>query len=140
MTEYMTRQRKLLMRFMSEHADENLSAGEIYEGLKNSNISLSAVYRNLRQMEEEGRVTRITRTGNRESFYQYVATEKCREKMHLVCRYCGRAEHLSDEDEEEFINNLSMHRMFSIDLSSTVIYGMCYRCRCERARAETEER
>jgi Fur family ferric uptake transcriptional regulator len=133
MSEYLTRQRKLLMEYMKDHPDENMSAAEIFSGLNSSDISLSAVYRNLRQMEEEGRVTRITRTGSREAYYQYVATDRCREKIHLVCKYCGRAEHLSEEDESEFINNLTMHRMFSIDLASTVVYGTCYRCRCERA-------
>lgn len=133
MAEYLTRQRKILTRFMARHTDENLSVGDIYAALKDEDISLSAVYRNLRRMEDEGKVTRITRTGSREAYYQYVATERCRERIHLVCKYCGRAEHMSEEDESEFINNLAMHKMFSIDISTSVIYGTCYRCQCERA-------
>ena len=44
---YMTKQRKALLRYLSQHADETLSAKQIEAALSGEGISISAVYRNL---------------------------------------------------------------------------------------------
>ena len=47
MQKYKTRQRKLLLEHLAAHADEELSARQIENALREYDISLSAVYRNL---------------------------------------------------------------------------------------------
>ena len=53
MPSYSTRQRKVLLAYLSQHPDELLSARQIADALADEKISLSAVYRNLAQLEAE---------------------------------------------------------------------------------------
>lgn len=53
MSSYSTRQRKALLAYLSRHPDELLSARQIADALADEKISLSAVYRNLAQLEAE---------------------------------------------------------------------------------------
>ena len=65
MARYATRQRRALQEYLSRHPDESLSARQIAEGLCGDGISVSAVYRNLAQMELEGEVRRTGKAGSR---------------------------------------------------------------------------
>ena len=73
MAKYLTRQRKRLLKYLSEHTDEQISARQIAEDLAADQISISAVYRNISALEEEGLLKRSVREGTREVFYQYIA-------------------------------------------------------------------
>ena len=76
MAKYLTRQRKRLLAYLSEHTDEQMTARQIADALAADNISISAVYRNLSALEEEGLLKRSVREGTREVFYQYIAAER----------------------------------------------------------------
>lgn len=52
------RQRKRLLEYLSEHTDEQMSARQIADALATDEISVSAVYRNLSALEEEGLLKR----------------------------------------------------------------------------------
>ena len=54
----MTKQRKALLAFLSAHADEELTARQMEQALSEQGISISAVYRNLADLEKEGKVRR----------------------------------------------------------------------------------
>ena len=58
MSSYSTQQRKALLAYLSRHPDELLSARQIADALADEKISLSAVYRNLAQLEAEEKVQR----------------------------------------------------------------------------------
>ena len=83
MPKYMTKQRKTLLDFLERHADEELSAKKIEAELSDSGVSISAVYRNLSDLEKEGKVRRISKSGSREVFYLYTDAHECRESLHL---------------------------------------------------------
>ena len=51
MAKYLTRQRKRLLEYLSEHTDEQMTARQIADALTADNISISAVYRNLSALE-----------------------------------------------------------------------------------------
>ena len=61
---YSTRQRKLLLDYLSAHPHQLLSAGEIARDLREREVSLSAVYRNLAQLEAEGFVYTVAGRGS----------------------------------------------------------------------------
>lgn len=63
MPKYMTKQRKALLSFLSAHADEELSARQIAQTLSGEGISISAVYRNLSALEQEGKIRRVSKNG-----------------------------------------------------------------------------
>ena len=63
MSSYSTQQRKALLAYLSRHPDELLSARQIADALADEKISLSAVYRNLAQLEAEEKVRRSSKSG-----------------------------------------------------------------------------
>lgn len=89
MHSYSTRQRKVLLSYLSQHPDELLSARQIEDALADKKISLSAVYRNLAQLETEEKVRRSSKSGTREVYYQYLDAESCKGALHMSCIKCG---------------------------------------------------
>ena len=74
---------------------EHPSAEMIYTDLKGDlpNLSLGTVYRNLKQLEEIGRVIRVTSVDNHERY-----DANCEDHVHLVCERCGRVIDIMDAD------------------------------------------
>ena len=82
MAKYMTKQRKLLLDYLSEHADETLPTSRLVTDLSEKGISASAIYRNLADLEQDGKVKRSTKPGSQELYYRYVGMESCRDHLH----------------------------------------------------------
>lgn len=128
MSKYMTKQRKLLNEYLQGRTDESISANQIAEALSDK-ISKSAVYRNLSDMEAEGKLRRVTSEGSREVIYQYVDEEKCHNCLHLSCKKCGKTYHMKHLAAESLIDNVEANEEFVIDKEKTVLYGICKDCR-----------
>ena len=103
MARYLTRQRKQLLEYLSEHTDEQMTARQIADALTAESISISAVYRNLSALEEEGILKRSIRENTREVYYQYIAAEECKDSLHLSCRVCGKSIHLGEKEAEQLL-------------------------------------
>ena len=67
MSGYNTKQRRALLAFLGEHPDELLTARQMADALAEKQISLSAVYRNLAQLEAEEKVRRSAKSGSHEA-------------------------------------------------------------------------
>jgi Fur family ferric uptake transcriptional regulator len=128
MSAYVTKQRKILLDYLSAHTDQQLCASKIATDLKDEGISLSAVYRNLATLEADGKVKRNTKGGTREVYYQYVDDECCKEHLHLYCKKCGKTFHLDTEETSMFVNRIALNDNFKIDKSDTILYGVCKIC------------
>ena len=101
------------------------SAEMIYNDLKGDlpNLSLGTVYRNLKQLEELGRVIRVTNVDNHE---RYDAI--CEDYAHFVCEKCGRIIDLMDADinAAKMVCNLSGGA--KIKRIRIVLNGICENC------------
>lgn len=128
MSIYMTTQRKKLFAFLRENPDKQFTAKQISDQLCDSSISLSAIYRNLALMDEQGLINRIVRENNREVYYQYIHSEECRNCIHLTCIKCGRIFHMNKQISEQMISDVSDVDGFLISKSKTVLYGVCKQC------------
>ena len=126
MQAYMTQPRKRLMRYLHDHADETLSAGQIAQELPE--ISVSAVYRNLSALEKDGAVQKVAKAGTREVFYRYKKAEECRAHLHLSCKKCGRTFHMDEAETEALVEAVAKLDGFAIDRGDTVLYGLCNGC------------
>ena len=126
---YITKQRKILLKYFQEHIDEPVSAQQIATALEGQDISVSAVYRNLSALEKAGKLQRISRKDSREVYYRYTAFDKCRECLHLSCKKCGKTFHLSSSGADKIIDALSDTENFSLDKSDTILYGICGSCK-----------
>lgn len=125
----MTKQRKALLAFLGSHADEELSARAIEDALQSEGISISAVYRNLADLEQEGKVRRLSKSGSREVFYLYTDGDACRDCLHLSCEKCGKTYHMSVPGAATLIENLQKSDAFTVDKANTVLYGICKDCK-----------
>jgi len=128
MVGYQTEQRRLLYSFLTAHPDEQFSAREIADVLSGHSISLSAVYRNLAAMVDEGLINRVTKYGSRESFYQFIQSEECQNALHLICTECGKTFHMSRLLDEWLIHSLSQSDGFQLNKTKTILYGVCQNC------------
>ena len=128
MAKYMTKQRSLLLDFLQAHPDQALSAGQISEGVEGAQISPSAVYRNLAELEAEGRVRRLRRGEGREAFFQYMDGADCRNSVHLSCTRCGKTFHMNALGAERMLRDVERSDMFQVDRNETVLYGICSAC------------
>ncbi len=125
---YMTRQRMLLLAYLEQHPDVLLSANQIAAALAAEKISVSAIYRNLSDLEAEGKVRRTSQNRKREVYFQYIDAKHCKDSLHLNCQRCGRSYHLSTELAEVIIKGLASSEDFQINKANTVIYGICSSC------------
>lgn len=123
---YGTVQRKRLLDFLENHCDQQFTVQEIFSALED--VSLSAVYRNVSKMVENGCIQRFPKPGSTEFLYQYVATHHCADHVHVKCERCGDIAHL-DEKVERLITQLLMSEQdFTIDPSKTMLFGICREC------------
>ena len=127
MPKYMTKQRKLLTDYLRQHIDENLSAGQIAQALSDT-ISKSAVYRNLSDMEAEGKLHRVAAGGSREVIYRYSGGVSCSQSLHLSCKKCGKTVHMQKQIADSLVDKVAQSDDFAIDKGETVIYGVCAGC------------
>lgn len=125
----MTKQRKALLAFLSAHADEELSARQLETALSDVGVSISAVYRNLSDLEKEGKIRRVSKSGVREVLYQYIDSDVCRGFLHLSCEKCGKTYHMNMRGTEMLMNSLEQSDKFFINKANTVLYGVCKDCR-----------
>ena len=125
---YTTKQRKTLADYLTSHRDQELTATEIARALRSEGISLSAVYRNLASLEEEGLVQRITRAGDRKIFFRFSGAEECREHIHLRCRKCGKTFHMDAGTTDLLDEKVAERCGFKMDRAETVINGVCGEC------------
>ncbi|MBE6687805.1 MAG: transcriptional repressor [Ruminococcaceae bacterium] len=135
MDKYMTEQRRELMSFFKNNPDKSFTAKEVKSALKNAEISISAIYRNLARLEQDGYITRSVKNTSREIYYQSLISEKCRHCIHLNCVKCGNTFHMNHDICTELMQNVSERDGFKISSEKTVLYGVCGKC----GGAESEE-
>lgn len=107
---------------------EHPSAEMIYNDLKgdNPNLSLGTVYRNLKQLEELGRIIRVTNVNNHERY-----DANCEDHVHFVCERCGRVIDIMDADINAAKNACNLSKGAKIKRIQIVIDGTCEECAFE---------
>lgn len=125
---YKTKQRDVILKFFEKNHDKNFTVTEIFENVKNENISLSAIYRNLAELEKAGKVRKLSKNGSTSAYYQFIGCEKCSGHVHLSCIDCGKTVHLSSADSNFISSNVLKNSHFDPDASGAVIFGMCSAC------------
>lgn len=125
---YNTEQRTTLLNFLTENPDKTFSAKEIALALAGKHIAKSSVYRNLAELESEGKIKRMSKAGSNESFYQFFDNSECKNHIHLSCTKCGKIFHLESEQTEKLVSQVEAAGGFEISKSETTLYGVCKEC------------
>ncbi|MEA4964635.1 MAG: Fur family transcriptional regulator [Oscillospiraceae bacterium] len=129
MKEYATKQRMLLLSVFQEHSGEPLSIDGILAQLPpGSQISRSAVYRNVDKLAQEGILRKTLSEGGRKTLYHYIRCEAHCERLHLRCEKCGKVFHLENEADEDTLQSILQKNGFRLDEQATVLSGVCKDC------------
>lgn len=124
---YRTEQREKLYRLFEENPHESFTARELADRIGDS-ISLSAVYRNLADLEAAGRVSVSVLPGDITRRYRIAGHGSCSRHLHFSCLKCGSVIHLSESGTKRLGRMLAANGL-KLDLAKTVINGLCKTCR-----------
>lgn len=126
---YKTKQRELIAGFFKDNTDRQFSINDISDMFSES-IGKSTVYREVSRLVEEGFVRKYPDSDGY-FWYQY-AGEHCHEHFHLRCISCGRIVHLDCHLMNDVCRHINSEHDFEIDMSRTVLYGVCGKCKADR--------
>lgn len=127
---YHTAQKKFLIDFLRDHADEAFTVEELAARLAGEHApGKSTLYRLLPHLVEEGEVKRFVREGSRKAVYQAVGCRHHDAHLHLKCTDCGKLLHLDDDASTAVLRNVLRNSHFAIDERQTVLFGKCGACR-----------
>lgn len=126
---YKTKQRELIAGYFKKNTDRQFSINDISDRFSES-IGKSTVYREVSRLAEEG-VVRKYPDSEGGFWYQY-AGEHCHEHFHLRCISCGRIVHLDCHLMNDVCRHINSEHDFEIDMSRTVLYGVCGKCKDNR--------
>ncbi|MGI5898514.1 MAG: Fur family transcriptional regulator [Christensenellales bacterium] len=124
---YETEQRKRLFSFFMDHPDTHFTIEELSKNIEG--ISLSAIYRNVSKMIDDGKVRRFQKDGCRKFLYQYIAGGECASHLHLKCNGCGLILHMEQGAAQAIIAAARKSNRFEIDKTATILYGRCTSCK-----------
>ena len=115
-----------ILSILETHADEHLSAEDVYKALIDAgeDVGLATVYRVLTQFESAGLVIRHNFEGGRSVF----ELDSGQHHDHLVCLSCGKVVEFVDETIEQHQQDIAERNGFHILDHSLVIYGRCAAC------------
>lgn len=125
---YKTEQKKILLDYLSTHAERAFSLEELLPPMVERGVGKSTVYRLVARLAEEGAVRRYLREGKRGYTYQFFAGHDCHAHLHLRCTDCARVLHLSDGVSDGLRALLSSDGGFTLDGERTMLYGRCADC------------
>lgn len=127
-----TKQKELVIKFLTENRDKHLTAEEILISIKkeNKDISQATVYRILGQLVSSNVVRKYIANDNKKACYQYVdSVNKCNMHYHLICEKCGETIHFESKKLELLKSDILKEKNFDINLQKIVFYGICKNCK-----------
>lgn len=124
MRKYNTRQRERILELFTNESERCFSAKEIYALC--ADVGQATVYRTLSMLEREGRIKRYRTAGG--DCFKLSSLEKADCHVHFACKSCGEIIHSECNFITEVAEHLKKHHDFSLDITETVIYGICGKC------------
>ncbi|MBR5922366.1 MAG: transcriptional repressor [Clostridia bacterium] len=129
MQKYETKQRKALIKLFAENAHKSFSVKDIAAAPGMNGVSVSAIYRNLSDLQDEGKVQRVTPSGSKKVYYRYTGAKNCERHLHMSCSKCGKTFHMDVPATDLLISEVLSESDFKVDSASTLLLGTCSKCR-----------
>lgn len=126
-----TKQKQVIVDFLKDNQDRHLTADEIVDNLKTSNLKVSkaTVYRLLNNLSEDGTLRKYLLSESLSSCYQYVEDlHECNRHYHLICDVCGSVLHFDNTYMDKLQESVLENNNFKIDLQKVIFYGKCKVC------------
>ncbi|GAB4391621.1 MAG: ferric iron uptake transcriptional regulator [Gammaproteobacteria bacterium] len=118
--------RMRILEIFEQYSNKHLSADEIYQLLRDSNVEIgfATVYRVLTQFEEAGLIIRHNFEGDHSVF----ELNQGEHHDHLVCDKCGKVVEFIDDIIERQQQAIAELHGFKMTAHSLNIYGLCPHC------------
>ena len=129
MAKYHTEQKKLLLDFLKANSGNSYTIDEIAIALEDSSIGKSTIYRLMTRLVEEKTVRRSAGKKGRQFVYRIIASDHCRNHLHLQCTECGRILHLDEKTSDALLDRVNEIKGFSVSEEDTVLMGKCADCK-----------
>ena len=128
---YNTKQKEIILRFLKDNNDKDLTVEEIMDNLKKNNLSVgeTTVYRFIENLVKEEKVRKYLFENKSRASYQYVENKKCEEHFHLKCTKCNKLIHLDCDEFKAIEEHILDEHDFEVCNSKTVLYGICKDCK-----------
>ena len=120
-----SRQREMIYNYLCSTKDHP-TAERIYEGLRKKmpTLSLGTVYRNLKFLQEQGKIQSLTSTDGIEHF-----DALCCNHVHFICKECGKIIDIEDVDFESMYKMLNLDKDNIVEKMDLSIIGICKNCK-----------
>lgn len=128
MSKYQTEQRKKLITLFENSPHQTLSAQDIAATLCDQGISVSAIYRNLSEMVEDGILCKVSEKNRSGSLYQYMDPHHCAGIIHFKCDSCDATYHLDRHISQMIMNIAQDNFSFETNGTAAFLYGKCSKC------------
>ncbi|MBQ7638832.1 MAG: transcriptional repressor [Clostridia bacterium] len=128
MAEYKTKQKEVLLEYLSQTRDEPQSIEKIVEELKSrgEDLGKSTVYRLIKKLSDDGSVKYFSE--GKKFLYQLSGGEECHHHLHMKCTGCGKLLHMDHEQSEIIIENIYGKNGFTVSSGETTLFGKCEEC------------
>ena len=117
-------QREMIYQYlMGTH--EHPSAEMVYDALRDEikGLSLGTVYRNLRLLEDLGKVRRVASLNGTE---RYDAC--CGDHVHFICQSCGTVHDIAEAELEQVRGAINLPEGYQLGQLNLTISGLCPEC------------
>ena len=117
-------QREMIYQYLMG-TQEHPSAEMVYDALRDEikGLSLGTVYRNLRLLEDLGKVRRVA---------SYNGTERydacCGDHVHFVCQNCGAVHDIAEAKLEHVRGAINLPEGYQLGQLNLTISGLCPEC------------
>lgn len=119
-----SRQRERIYEYLTQTC-EHPSAEMVYNDLRPEipGLSLGTVYRNLKLLEELGKIRRVT---SHQGTERYDAI--CGDHAHFLCQCCGMLHDLSCADSQSIRKAIHLEEGYTVQKLDITITGICPNC------------
>ncbi len=128
----MTRQKQILLDVFRSYRDKNFTAEDLAQVLDRAgqHLGLATIYRNLKAFEEEGKLIRITLSGDSALRYRYGGEDAIVQTHHkLLCNRCGAIVDIPTDLIKQMERSISSATGHAITDHQLLLYGVCANCR-----------
>lgn len=119
-----SRQRERILEYLCQ-TGEHPTAEQIYQDLRPEipGLSLGTVYRNLKLLEEIGKLRRVTTTQGVERY-----DALCCDHIHFLCSRCGKLRDVTGVPLEAICGSIPLAEGSRIEKMDLTITGICPDC------------
>ena len=126
-----SKQREDLLSIL-KNSKSRPTAEELYNSIKEKipSVSRGTVYRNLKDLVDEGYIIKISMAGGADR-YDYIH----KKHNHIICKYCGMVKDFEYDFDLKNVK-LSVIKQTEMDplLDGVIVYGICGKCKEKNRR------